>query len=138
MSTTVPPHVTELLTNRVDSFEKLEVIVALHAAPRMTMTVDQLAQQLKLSRDTIRETMMALRGDSLVELTSTGEVQLLPPSNRDHTAVTDLVSLYNEDRLMIVRIMGEIALERIRTMTSRAFADAFIIRKKPRKDDDHG
>jgi len=130
--------VTELLTNRVDSFEKLELIVALQAAPRNTMSVDALCRQLKLSRDDIRQAAVELRRASLVELTSTGDVQLLPSTSHDHTAVTELVLLYEEDRLAVLKHMGEIALHRIRSMASTVFADAFVIRKKPSNDGEDG
>jgi hypothetical protein len=130
--------VNELLTNRVDSFEKLELVVALHGAPRTTMSIDALSHMLKLSREVVRQTVIELRSASLVELTSGGEVQLLPPTTRDHAAVSELVQLYQDDRFTVVKMMGEIAVNRIRNMASRAFADAFVIRKKPKKDEDDG
>jgi hypothetical protein len=138
LSTKLPDGVSELLTNRVDSFEKLEIIVALHAAPRTTMPIDELCRALHLSREDVREATTDLRVASLVAVSSAGEVQLLLPSSRDHAAVTELVQIYNEDRLAVVKAMGEIAVNRIRGMTARAFADAFVIRKKPLKDGEDG
>lgn len=132
----LPEPISELLENRIDSFEKLELIVALHEAPRTTMSVEELCRALKLPRDAIREAAVELRGVSLVVLTSRGDVQLLPPSNREHAAVTELVRIYRDDRLAVVKAMGEIALARIRNLASRAFADAFVIRKK--RDDEDG
>jgi hypothetical protein len=138
LSHKLPDGVTELLTNRVDSFEKLEIIIALHAAPRTTMTVDDLCRALNLSREDVREATTDLRIASLVAVSSGGEVQLLPPTSRDRTAITDLVQSYQEDRLGVVKAMGEIAVNRIRGMTARAFADAFVIRKKPLKGGEDG
>jgi DNA-binding GntR family transcriptional regulator len=119
-----------LLATRVDSFEKLELIVALHAAPRSTLSIDALARQLRLPREVVREAAVALRAATLVELTSDGEVQLLPVTNRDHEAVAELVRVYKEDRIAVVTEMGEIALDRIRNLASRAFSDAFDTRRK--------
>lgn len=138
MSSKLPDALTELLASRIDSFEKLELIVALQAAPRNTMSVDALCRQLKLSRDDIRQAAVELRTASLVALTSTGEVQLLPPTNHDHAAIAELVRVYEEDRLAVLKYMGEIALGRIRNMASRVFADAFVIRKKPPTDGEDG
>lgn len=135
MSAVLPDGVGELLT-RVDSFEKLELVVALYGAPRSTMTVDELSQLLKISRDETRRTALELRGASLVVLTSSGAVQLLPPTTRDLELVGKLVALYDQDRLAVVKAMGQIAVDRIRNMASRAFAEAFVIRKKA--GDDHG
>jgi len=136
--TKLPDGVRELLASRIDSFEKLEVVVALHAAPRTTMTMDELCRALKLPRDSIRQAAMELRAVALVDLTSRGEVQLLPPTARDQQAVGELIRLYTEDRIVLVKTLGEIAVERIRGMASRAFADAFVLRKKPPKDGDDG
>src|SRR5687768_14659892 len=102
------------------------------------MTIDALAAKLGVSRETIRQAALDLRGASLAELTSSGEVRLLPPTERDDAAVRELVNLYNEDRFAVVKAMGEIALERIRNMASRAFAEAFVIRKKPPKGGEDG
>jgi DNA-binding GntR family transcriptional regulator len=128
--------VEELLTNRVDSFEKLEIVVALHAAPRATLTMGDMCRDLKLPRDTVRQAVGELRVASLVDVTPTGDVRLLPPTSRDHAAVTELVALYEGDRLAVVTKLSEIALARIRNMASRAFADAFVIRKKPKDEED--
>ena len=138
MSSKLPDAVAELLASRVNSFEKLELIVTLHAAPRNTMSIETLCRHLKLSKDDVRRAAIELRSASLVALTSTGDVQLLPPTNHDHAAVAELVRTYQDDRLAVVTRMGEIALGRIRTMASKAFADAFVIRKKPPKDGEDG
>ncbi len=106
MRTKLPASVTELLTSRIDSFEKLELVVALHEAPRATMSTEALASALGLSRSTVRQAAEELNAGALVDLTSNGEIQLLPPS--------------------------------IRNMASRVFADAFVIRKKPRGNGDNG
>lgn len=133
MSSDLPPRVYELLSTRIDSFEKLELVAALAAAPRSTLSVDELARMLNLGRDEIRHLAMELRAASLVQLTSNGEVQLLPPTSADHATVQELVTLYRDDRFTVVKTMGEISLARIRSLASRAFADAFIIGRAPKK-----
>lgn len=138
MNNELPDHLFELLERRVDTFEKLEVLVALHGEPRATSSVEALCRMLKLPRDVIREAVMELRSSSLVELTSRGEVQLLPPSQKDAASVAELVAMYRDDRMVIVRTIGEIAMMRVRSMTAKVFADAFVIRKKPPKDGEDG
>jgi DNA-binding GntR family transcriptional regulator len=134
----LPNGIGELLKNRIDSFDKLELVVALHGAPRATMSVEDLCRRLKLPREVVRSAVVELRAVSLVALTSQGEVQLLPPTDHDREIVATLVTLYSEDRVEVVRTLGQIAVERIRGMASRAFADAFVIRRKPPKDGDDG
>ncbi len=138
MRTKLPASVTELLTTRIDSFEKLELVVALHEAPRTTLSTEALVSALGLSRATVRQTAEELNAGALVDLGSNGEIQLLPPTNRERDAVAELVRIYREDRVTVVTALGEIAVDRIRNMASRVFADAFVIRKKPRGNGDNG
>jgi DNA-binding GntR family transcriptional regulator len=127
--------VRELLATRIDTFEKLELIVALHAGPRATMSLADLAAAMKVSQEVVREAALGLRASALVELTR-DVVQLLPPTSREYAAVEDLVRVYHEDRLTVVKTLGEIAMQRIRNMASRAFADAFVLRKRTKDDGD--
>lgn len=136
MEDPVTPRVRALLATRIDSFEKLELVVALSGEPRATSSVERMAERLGVARHLLREAAMGLNADSLVELTSAGELQLLPPTDRDREAIAELVALYNDDRMAVVKALGEVALDRIRGMASRVFADAFVIRKN--KDDKDG
>jgi hypothetical protein len=130
---TLPESIHDLLASRIDSFEKLELVCTLAEAPRTTQSMEQLSKALKMPRDEVRQVAMELRAESLVHVTTGGEVQLLPPTEKDRAAVAELVNLYREDRFAVVKAMGEISLARIRNLASRAFADAFIIGRKPRK-----
>lgn len=51
------------------------------------------------------------------------------------SAIDQLASLYDEDRLLVVTSLSEIAMNRIRGMAARTFADAFQLRKKKGQDD---
>jgi hypothetical protein len=125
----LPVTVRSLLENGVNTFEKLELIVLLHGAPRSVMSLAELTRRLRLESEVVRLAAAELRDAALVELSSTGELQLLPPTSRDYEAVDELVRLYAEDRLAIVKAIGEIAMGRIRTLASQAFAEAFVVRK---------
>jgi hypothetical protein len=128
--------IDELVANRVDSFEKLEIIIALHRATRSTMSIADLVGDLKLARDIVLQAVTDLREASLVDVSAGGDVQLLPPTSEDRAAVAELVRLYETDRLAIIKKLSEVALNRIRNMASRAFADAFVLRKKPKDEKD--
>jgi hypothetical protein len=54
---------------------------------------------------------------------------------RDIPAMDEIATLYDEDRLLVVRTLTEIALDRLRGMAARAFADAFQLRKKKENDE---
>lgn len=138
MTSKAPDNVRELLTYRVDTFEKLEIVVSLYRAERATSTHEQLASALGFTRTIVNEAVRELRGASLVEVSSSGEIHLLPPTSRDRLAVEALAKAYDEDRFSIVKEMGEIAMRRIRSMAANVFADAFVLRKKTPKDGNDG
>jgi DNA-binding GntR family transcriptional regulator len=132
----VPEPVRELLATRVDSFEKLELVMTLLHAPGRTLSVPDLATALQIPRDVVRRLVMELRAASLVELTLRGQIQLQLPSPADERAFAELSRLYRSDPVHVIRLLSDIAMERIRTMASRAFAKAFTLRKKDGSGDD--
>jgi hypothetical protein len=132
----VPNEIRELLETRIDTFEKLDVVVALHAADHQTATADALVRDLGLPRDVLRQVIGDLRRARLIDADSNGEIRLLPPNAADREMVRALVDLYSEDRSDILRVLGEIAMARIRGMAARTFADAFVIGNKKKGNED--
>jgi len=119
----IPPEVVELLRGRIDSFEKLELVVALHRAPAQTISVEAASRQLHLPRDVVRQVVQELRAASLVFHGRNGEIQLLPPTERDRTSLLALVRTYDENRLAIVKTLNAKAMDRIRDLATFAFTD---------------
>jgi hypothetical protein len=105
-----------MLASRIDSFEKLEIVVALHRASHTTSTIDALALQLDQPRQTVREAALELQAGALVIVRSSGELQLLPLTAPDREAIAELVEIYETDRIGIVKALGEIGIDRLRTM----------------------
>jgi DNA-binding FadR family transcriptional regulator len=111
----LPEDVRELLADRIDSVEKLEMVVALRDASGHTMSVDRLCRALQLSRETVRQAVIELRATAAVALTPRGEVRLLPlPSGDLADAAIELARLHVGDRDVLVRALDEIAVGRIR------------------------
>lgn len=118
----------------MDSLEKLEIVVALHRAPAGTSSPAALAATLQLEPELAAVAIADLARANVVE--SAGGLTRLVRAGEDGAAIDELVALYDQDRLMIMRAMSTIALEKIRGMAARAFADAFHFRKK--KDGEDG
>jgi hypothetical protein len=131
----IPPAVQELIKTRIDTFEKLDLVVTLHRAPHGTMSVDALTRALGAPRDVVRQTVADLRRSMIVDFDSRGEILLLAPTDGDRTAIRELVEIYLDDPALVLRFLGEVALDRIRSMAASTFADAFVLRKKKGKDD---
>lgn len=129
MTVEIPGDVRELLASCINTFEKLDLVVILYAAPRATMSIEELVRATRLPRDEIRRAALELRASLLVDCTPRGEIQLSPPTSQDRAVVASLVRIHQDDRAAILMALGEIATERIRGMASRAFVGT-LVRKK--------
>jgi len=65
-----------------------------------------------------------------------GTVKLLA-APEERALLDEAAALYENDRRFVMRLMSKIAMDQIRRMAARSFADAFDFRKK-KKDDDRG
>jgi hypothetical protein len=63
------------------------------------------------------------------------DVTLAPRGPAEQRVLDELVAAYQDDRMTLVKVIAESALDRLRNLAGRAFADAFIIGKKPGGDD---
>lgn len=126
--------VRRLLDGTLDSFEKLELALALHRAPARTLSVPELSKQLQLPRDIVERGVDELCRVGVVHVAG-GLARLAIPAD-DPTALEELAALYDEDRLLVVRTLTDIAMNKIRGMAARTFADAFQLRRK--KEDGDG
>ncbi len=107
-------------------------------APRKTLGIDPLAEKMGCTRSTVRQTIEELRGAMLVDLTSDGDARLMPVTEAEGKVLDELVELHRADRSLVVQVLAEFSLRRIRGMAARAFSDAFVLGKKSRKGDRNG
>ncbi len=131
----VPKAVRGLLARRIDNFEKLEVVMQLRHAPDETMAADDLVERIGAPRDLLRGAVAELHADGLVSQSRRGHVQLVAEGAAAAT-LRELADLYETDRGLVARVLGEIALARAHSLADCAFAEAFVQRKKKKKDDD--
>jgi hypothetical protein len=125
--TRLSPEARRLLETELDSFEKLEVMSRVRATTA-GLTVDDAA----LDNEAMRQTVAELLRGHLIE--RRGAVYVVGPRVSE-VAVVELLSAYDADRMAIVSELSSLAMERIRSMASKAFANAFVLRKK-RGDED--
>lgn len=122
------------LETYLDSFEKLEVVRALRASGHALSRSD-LEAACRFTADTIHEVLGSLQRLRVVALdTEDGLVRL--GSLAADPAFDAVMRLYENDRAAVLSTLSKISLERIRSMAARAFADAFVLRKK--RDDGNG
>jgi hypothetical protein len=117
-----------LLRTHLDSFEKLEVVRALRGTGQ-AMSRDDLGRECRFTSDTIDEVVASLARMNVVETDGArGAVHL--GSMSLEPAFQSLMTIYEHDRLVVMSALSSIAMERIRNMAAKAFADAFVLRKK--------
>jgi hypothetical protein len=129
----ITPQLRRLLEAPLDTFEKLEICMVLWTATARTQSPRELAARIQLPLDLVERALEDLVAAKYVELAG-GLARLTVPA----ALVPDvqaLVELYATDRILIVRTLSELAMDRVRGMAARAFADAFLIRKKSEDDD---
>jgi hypothetical protein len=120
--------VWQLLLEKVDSFEKLEVL-ALVSASAARWTVRTAATQLKLPEPLVQSALLDLSAASLLE--KDGAEFRYQPANTELAATSAaLVELYNDDRIRVLNVLTSAALDRIRGSAAHAFANAFRLRGK--------
>lgn len=102
--------------------------MALRGAPAMTSSINELSKKLQLAPDLVGRAIDDLVRSHLIEVA--GGLTRLTPGSEDLAAIDELVQVYDDDRILVVRTLSEIAMDKIRGMAARTFADAFHFRKK--------
>lgn len=128
------PRLRRLLEHKLDSLEKLEVALELRTSGR-AMSIEELALALQVGPDVMRRLAAELALTSLLSFDPALDVASLHGTDEEQRALEEAAALYERDRVDVLKIMSLIAMDRLRSLAARTFADAFQIRRK-RDDDD--
>lgn len=128
----IPEPVRQLLTEKLDSIEKLEVLT-LACRHRTPWTVITASEQLRLPPGIVEAALEGLTRDGLLAYENGTGFQF-DPTNPLADAAEKLCAIYDEDRLHVLEVMTRAALERIRSSAATTFADAFRFRKRGKPD----
>ena len=123
-----------LLEVMLDSFEKIEIAIALYRAEAHAMPVRELGETLQVSSHAVERGLDELAHAGAVHVD--GGLARLTLRPQEIPAMDEIAALYDEDRLLVIRTLTEIAMNKMRGMAARAFADAFQIRRKKEEDGD--
>jgi hypothetical protein len=122
--------VRALLADYVDGFQELELLVVL-AERGGTAPLAELAGQARSTPEELATALQRLRAAGLVAADGPGGA---PRIAVDDPRLPELVALYRRDPVIVLRMLNSLAIERVRLGATRAFADAFLIRRKNRDD----
>ena len=135
----LPEEVRALLRERVESYEELEILLALERLRGTGRTADELSTAVHVQVPLIERALRSLEAHGLIERRIepvAGDARKPEPRYRYapagpelDRAVQALAKAYTEQPIPIIKLMSENAIQRMRTGAARAFADAFILRK---------
>jgi hypothetical protein len=133
----LPDGARRLLLGPIDSFEKLDLILALRHADDAAQRLDALETRSGAPSTVLTRALDELVGAGVVAQRAGGWV-LAPDCDRH--AIDELVEAWASNRTAVLNVMTHHSLERIRASAARTFADAFTLRRggKSERGDDHG
>lgn len=123
--------VRALLRDYIDSFECLEVLLLLHRE-RVAWTAVELSARLNIREPLLDDALASLVSARLINATDRNGPTSYVYAH-EHLVQDAVVGLleraYRDEPIPIMQLMSTNAIERLRTSTIRAFADAFVVRK---------
>jgi hypothetical protein len=134
VSSPITKSIRAFIDAHIASFEKLDLLIALQRASDRGATVRELMDTMNITRDEMNDLLRELVAEGLV--IEAEESFTLQPRESDESTLTELLRVYESNKALLVTAIAESAMDRLRTLAGRAFADAFVIRKKP--GGDHG
>lgn len=121
------PELLELLEAKLDTFEKLELALALRAAGKAE-TLTELALELQVGREVLRRVAETVITTGIIEACDEDSLRLR--SGPWNPLLDEAAAAYAADPRKLMRLYTRIAMQKIRGLSARTFADAFLLKKK--------
>lgn len=126
----LPEDVRTLLRTCIDTHEKIEVLQLLQREPQREWHASELGQNLHIDVTLVEAACEALVSGGFARRTD-GHCAYSPTDPAAAATGERLLQEYRERPLRIIQLISLYAIERVRTGALRAFADAFVVKKKP-------
>jgi hypothetical protein len=107
--------------------------LALYRASGASRPLAELGPALLLDLDGVKRVARELVASGVIEFDGPDWIRLM--ATYETAQLAELARIYDEDRVLVVTTLSNIAMSRIRGMAARTFSDAFMVRK-PKKDED--
>jgi predicted ArsR family transcriptional regulator len=124
--------VRTLVAERVHGYEQLEALLFLHAHATEDSTPEAVAGTLRIPVEAATRALEDLveRGLASVQEGGRRAYRFDPATPEVAAAVAALARVYAEQRLAIIKLLSDHAIERLRTGAARAFADSFLVGRR--------
>lgn len=126
----IPDEVRDLLSERIETFEHLEVALLFGRDPNVARKADAIATDLHLPTAVVDDTLDRFASSGLLAKSE-------GPAGRDYSCrpeaaatLAALAEAHERDRAAIMQLMTTNALNRVRTSALRAFSSAFLLGRK--------
>ncbi len=125
--------VRKFLFESILSYEHLEALLLIAKNPTKEWSAENLSETLRLSGDLASDALDHLFKRRLLRQSPEPSLFLYDASSAK--LVESLARLYEEQRLLIIRLMNTNAMERMRNGAITTFADAFLIARRKKSPD---
>ena len=128
----IAAEVRTLVAERLHGYEQLEALLFLHARPGEECPAEAVAAALRIPVEAAAGALEDLVAHGLAGAREASRpVYRFAPSTPElRAAVASLARAYADQRLAVIKLMSENAIERLRTEATRAFADSFLIGRR--------
>jgi hypothetical protein len=127
----LPDGARRLLLGPIDSFEKLELMIALRDSGDSPQRLDILETRTGAPTTVLERALAELAAAGVVVKQPVGWV-LAPDGDRE--AIEELVEAWSTTRAAVLHVMTQRSLGRIRASVARTFADAFSLRRSDKSE----
>jgi hypothetical protein len=118
--------IRQFLSEYVDSFDELDALAVL-VDRAGACEDDALAAVVRASPEALEETLERLESRGMIVRSADAAVVRLV---LEDPRLAEAVALYRSDPVSVLKIMNTLAIERLRAGATRAFADAFVLRRR--------
>ncbi|HYP89930.1 MAG TPA: hypothetical protein VEQ59_17295 [Polyangiaceae bacterium] len=127
MSSSSPENLRLFLQMFVSSYEELEVLLFFARGVRQSWTANELAAALRKPAEPVATALSQLAARGLLESEARTELAYRYAVTNDELRlrIAELDRAYEHERLSVVQMMSDNALERIRRSAIRGMSDAF-------------
>jgi hypothetical protein len=128
MTEGIPGPVRDFLLAHVDSIEQLEVLLFLAARPTSSFTTVEVSDELRTAPSSAANRLAGLRNHRLVEVLP-GDRHRIRADPELTALLQQVADTYRERRVAVVTLIYSRPSDVV-----RVFADAFVLKKGPKKD----
>lgn len=120
----------EFLEEKVDSFEKFEVLRRLWLREGELWNAASLVDGFLVPDDVLASSLAELVRVGLIKREGKSDQYCAATGSPDASLVTSMLSTYASDPLGLLKILNDLALRRLRGLAARKFADAFVVSRR--------